>query len=118
MERISYVEAYNNRSVPVQIAGKQNKLKAGNAIAISDDDVISVYGTEFGGYEAGDNITIEGNVISAEVDTEGLATTEYVDNGLAGKQDYSTLIRRIHIGSAQTPDASLGSDGDLYIYRP
>lgn len=135
--RISYKEAYDNRSVPIAIANKQDRLTAGNAIAISDDNVISVYGTEFGGYEAGEGISIDQNVISCTVSTDDLATKaeltaglagkqdvgDYatntaLNNGLAGKQDYSILIRKIHIGSAETPDDSLGEDGDLYIYRP
>ena len=173
--RISYKEAYDNRSVPVAIANKQDRLTAGANIAISDDNVISVYGSEIGGYEAGEGIEIDQNVISCTVSTDDLATkaeltaglagkqnvgdyatntrvnqveaeipdvstlatkTELAEveaeipstatfatktelaNGLAGKQDYSILIRKIHIGTAETPDASLGEDGDLYIYRP
>lgn len=173
--RISYKEAYDNRSVPIAIANKQDRLTPGANVAISEDNVISVYGTEIGGYEAGEGISIDQNVISCTVDTDGLVTTEelaaglagkqpvgdYATNtrvnqveaeipstanfatkaelaeveaeipstdnfatkaeltaGLAGKQDFSILIRRIHIGTAQTPDASLGEDGDLYIYRP
>jgi len=179
-QRISYREAYDNRSVPVAIANKQDRLTPGHNIAISDDNVISAFGEEIGGYEAGEGIAIDQNVISCTVDTDGLATKEevqtvetavegkqdrltagqnitiennvisatgggqsyaagsgisiennvisntaqpdvtkaYVDTALAGKQDFSILIRRIHIGTAQTPSASLGEDGDLYIYRP
>lgn len=47
------------------IANKQDKLTAGDNIAISDQNVISATDTK---YTAGDNITIsEGNVISASV---------------------------------------------------
>lgn len=174
-QRISYKEAFDNRTVPVAIANKQDRLTAGNAIAISEDNVISVYGTEFGGYEAGEGISIDENIISCTVTTDDLATKDeltaglagkqdvgdYATNtrvnqveaeipdvstlatkaelaeveaeipstatfatkaeltsGLAGKQDYSILIRKIHIGTSETPDPSLGEDGDLYIYRP
>lgn len=180
-QRISYREAYDNRSVPVAIANKQDRLTPGHNIAISDDNVISAFGEEIGGYEAGEGIAIDQNVISCTVDTDDFATKEevqavetavagkqdrltagqnitiennvisatggggqsyvagsgigiegnvisntaqpdvnkaYVDTGLAGKQDFSLLIRRIHIGTAQTPSSSLGEDGDLYIYRP
>jgi len=181
-QRISYREAYDNRSVPVAIANKQDRLTPGHNIAISDDNVISAFGEEIGGYEGGTNIEIDQNVINCTVDTAGFATEAeldtvrtavdgkqdrlvagenitingnvisatgggggqsyvagsgisiennvisntaqpdvtkaYVDTALAGKQDFSLLIRRIHIGTAQTPSASLGEDGDLYIYRP
>ena len=180
-QRISYREAYDNRSVPVAIANKQDRLTPGHNIAISDDNVISAFGEEIGGYEGGTNIEIDQNVINCTVDTAGFATEAeldtvrtavqgkqdrltagenitiennvisatggggqsyvagsginitgnvisntaqpdvnkaYVDTALAGKQDFSLLIRRIHIGTAQTPSSALGEDGDLYIYRP
>lgn len=117
-QRISYKEAYDNRSVPIAIANKQDRLTAGANIAISDDNVISVYGSEVGGYEAGEGIAIDENVISCTVDTDNLATKDELNNGLAGKIDASVLIRKIHIGTYETPPATLGSDGDLYIWRP
>jgi len=173
VRRISYVEAYDNRSVPVQIAGKQDKLTPGANIAISDENVISAFGEEIGGYVAGEGIEIDQNVISCtvqggvtqseldaaiatcqpagdyatrtEVQTglsgkqdvgdyatvtqldNGLATKQnagdyatsaQLTNGLAGKQDYSVNIRNILIGTDEVPSASLGEDGDIYIYKP
>ena len=115
-ERISYKEAYDNRSVPVQIAGKQDKLKPQNGIYINDDDEIGLYGIEFGGYEAGRGIEIDQNVISSTV--EPGVTTEEMNTALATKQDYSMYIRKIYIGTDEVPSNSVGEDGDLYIYRP
>lgn len=185
--RISYKEAYDNRSVPIAIANKQDRLTPGANVAISEDNVISVYGTEIGGYEAGEGIDIIENVISCTVDVTNKASKQELTDGLATKQDKLTAgqnitiennvisatgggggsyspgpgisisgstisaivanglgfqqnhitpmlgdkmriedskintvesVRRILIGTDRTPSASLGEDGDIYIYRP
>lgn len=91
---------------------KQDRLIAGENITITDN-VISAEGES---YTAGSGIGITNGVITNTAQPDVNKT--YVDNGLAGKLDYSVLFRKIHIGTAETPSASLGEDGDLYIYRP
>lgn len=41
-----------------------------------------------------------------------------ITNALNNKIDKSPYIRKIYIGSEQTPDVSLGDEGDIYIYLP
>lgn len=41
-----------------------------------------------------------------------------ITNALNNKIDKSPYIRKIYIGSEQTPDISLGDEGDIYIYLP
>lgn len=57
------------------------------------------------------------NAISSQ-GTEISQNTSEINSLQINKIDKSPYIRKIHIGSTQTPDASLGEDGDLYIYLP
>lgn len=41
-----------------------------------------------------------------------------ITNALNNKIDKSPYVRKIYIGSEQTPDVSLGEEGDIYIYLP
>lgn len=96
-QRISYKEAYDNRSVPIAIANKQDRLTAGQNIAISEDNVITAFGGEIGGYEAGEGIEIDQNVISCTVDVTDKASRQELAEGLATKQDKLTAGQNITI---------------------
>lgn len=74
--------------------GKQNKLTAGQGITIDEQGVISSEGTQ---YEAGENVTIENNRISA-ADTKYTAGVGLSLNGTEFSSDCNhTVISRIKI---------------------
>ncbi len=58
------------------------------------------------------NKVITTKIIEQEASIVDLTTQ--VDN----KVTKSEQIRKIYIGSEETPSSSLGQDGDLYIYSP
>ena len=66
--------------------------------------------------------TVSENPVQNKVITNRINTIEaqVVDltNEVDTKQDASPYIRKIYIGSEQTPDVSLGDEGDMYIYLP
>ena len=78
------------------IRGKQDTLTAGENITIENNVISSTGGGET--YTAGNNITIENNVISATVpDISDLATKQELSDGLDAKQDTLTAGSNITI---------------------
>lgn len=66
--------------------------------------------------------TVSKNPVQNKVITNRIYTIEAkidtLEEQIDTKQDASPYIRKIYIGSEQTPDASFGEEGDIYIYLP
>lgn len=133
MTNISYTEGYDDSSVLMQIWKLDKKTDAMDPLNpyVIDDAIIegstnavenrAIYNALQDKQPVGDYVTsgaLDERLENYPTDQD----IEVVENGLQAqidtKQTYSTLIRRIHIGTAEVPDVSIGEDGDLYIWRP
>lgn len=133
MSNISYTEGYDDSSVLMQIWKLDKKTDAMDPLNpyVIDDTIIegstnavenrAIYNALQDKQPVGDYVTsgaLDERLENYPTDQD----IEVVENDLQAqidtKQTYSTLIRRIHIGTAEVPDASIGEDGDLYIWRP
>lgn len=134
MPRISYTEGYDDQSVLKQLWDDRvdiedlqmgvsdypvdaqlddtSRFPVENQVvtkALQDKQPVGDYVTSgalderLENYPTDQDVEVVENNLQAQIDT---------------KQTYSTLIRKIHIGTAEVPDASIGEDGDLYIWRP
>lgn len=60
-------------------------------------------------------ITVDSTLLP---DSTNPVQNKVIYSNLANKVDKTPNIREIYVGTAETPDPSLGKDGDLYIFKP
>jgi hypothetical protein len=61
------------------------------------------------------HITVDSQLSST---SENPVQNKVIYNNLQNKADKSPELRKILVGTTEVPDPSLGSDGDIYIYKP
>ena len=61
------------------------------------------------------HITVDSQISGT---SENPVQNKVIYSNLQNKADKSPTLRQIHIGTSETPDPSLGNDGDIYIFKP
>ena len=122
-----------NQVIARALDGKQD---AGDYVDhVTLDMMLANYVTEM---QLTDTVTLIDDKLAGKQDVGDYVTSDVMDERLRGyatvqdvgimrdnltmeidgKMDKDVLIRKIHVGSANPPDAGIGENGDLYIWRP
>lgn len=122
-----------NQVIARALDGKQD---AGDYVDhVTLDTMLANYVTEM---QLTDTVTVIDEKLAGKQDVGDYVTSDVMDERLRGyatvqdvgimrdnltmeidgKMDKDVLIRKIHVGSANPPDAGIGENGDLYIWRP